>query len=353
MSEQLQIEDAAKEHTSGYSIWVHGISLVLTVVVFLLIGFGTLVTTLDAGMAVPDWPNTYGWNMFSYPASTWLFGPFDLLAEHSHRLMGTLAGLFTIALCLCAVWFDKRSWFKKWTVLLLVAVVAQGALGGARVVMDDRTFAMIHGCTGPLFFAIVAATAVMSSRWWHRQSLPTELRRREKEAESSLGQYATGRGYALLASFLVLTSYAQLVVGAQVRHVTGLLSHKAFKGLVHGHLGLAGLLLLLVLALCGATLWSKFQADKIRGISRVLALFVLVQICLGVGTWLVNYALPWTELDARLAHYTINAKGYWESAVVTAHAATGSIILALCTVLALRCWRTRFVDHWDGNVSRT
>ncbi|MEO8269758.1 MAG: cytochrome oxidase assembly protein, partial [Aureliella sp.] len=70
----------------NYNRAVHALAVALTIAVFPLIWVGGLVTTYDAGMAVPDWPGTYGWNMFAYPASTWLFGPFDLLVEHSHRL---------------------------------------------------------------------------------------------------------------------------------------------------------------------------------------------------------------------------------------------------------------------------
>jgi cytochrome c oxidase assembly protein subunit 15 len=70
-------------------------------------------------------------------------------------------------------------------------------------------------------------------------------------------------------------------------------------------------------------------------------LLVLVQVALGIGTWLVNYALPWPEMNAWLAHYTIQAKGYAESMVVTAHVATGSLIICFSTVAALGAWRTR------------
>ncbi len=174
----------------NYSRAVHALAVALTIAVFPLIWVGGLVTTYDAGMAVPDWPGTYGWNMFAYPASTWLFGPFDLLVEHSHRLLGTLAGFLSIGLVIAAFRNDDRRWFRWWCVGVLLAVIAQGALGGARVVLDQRTFAMIHGCTGPLYFAIATATAVMSSRWW-------------LSPQSTAG--AT-RGVAWLATILAVTA---------------------------------------------------------------------------------------------------------------------------------------------------
>ena len=65
---------------------------------FPLIWVGGLVTKYDAGMAVPDWPSTFGYNLFLYPWTTWLFGPWDLFIEHGHRLLGALVGMLTIGL---------------------------------------------------------------------------------------------------------------------------------------------------------------------------------------------------------------------------------------------------------------
>lgn len=320
---------------TGYSTLVHRLAVILTVAVFPLIWVGGLVTTYDAGMAVPDWPGTYGWNMFAYPASTWLFGPFDLLVEHSHRLLGTLAGLLSIALVVAAFRNDRRPWFRRWTLLLLLAVIAQGALGGARVLLDERTVAMIHGCTGPLFFAMAAATAVMSSRWWIERSAEGG------GSQAALGQNATGPFLCWLASALLVASYLQLIVGAQLRHVTGSVPHSLFKGFVHMHLGLAGLVALIASGLLLTCIFKGGLPARVRRTVFLVFAAVLLQIALGIGTWIVNYALPWAELNAWLASYTISAKGYWESLVVTAHVATGALIISLSTVVALRAWRSR------------
>lgn len=310
---------------------VHDLAVVLTVAVFPLIWVGGLVTTYDAGMAVPDWPGTYGWNMFAYPASTWLFGPFDLLVEHSHRLLASLAGFLSIGLVLAAFRYDHRPWFRWWCVGVLLAVIAQGALGGARVVLDQRTFAMIHGCTGPLFFAIATATAVMSSAWW-RIGRRHEIR----------------RSLAWTATFLVLASYSQLILGAQLRHVTAAISHSNFMGFVHSHLTMAALVAVLTFVLVGFSAFRPACPSQIRRPAALLALLVIVQIALGIGTWIVNYALPWSELNASLAAYTILSKGYWESMIVTAHMATGSLIISLATLVSLRAWRVARVKA-DAN----
>lgn len=325
---------------ADYSPMVHTLAKVLTVAVFPLIWVGGLVTTYDAGMAVPDWPGTYGWNMFAYPASTWLFGPFDLLVEHSHRLLGTLAGFLSIGLLVAALRGESRKWFRGWCVFVLLAVIAQGVLGGARVLLDERSFAMIHGCTGPLFFAVATATAVMSSRWWSRWRLPRSSHQSER-----LGQNATGPVVAWLATAVVISSYVQLILGAQLRHVTAAVSHTAFKGFVHTHLGLAAIVAILASGLAITVIFSRRTPAKVVLTAQILALVVFLQVALGIGTWIVNYALPWQELNHALAAYTIQSKGYWESLIVTAHMATGSLIVSLATVVTLRAWRSfRFAE---------
>lgn len=317
-----------------YSRAVHGLAVVLTIAVFPLIWVGGLVTTYDAGMAVPDWPGTYGWNMFAYPASTWLFGPFDLMVEHSHRLLASLAGLLSIGLVVTALRYDARVWFRWWCVWVLIAVIAQGALGGARVVLDQRTFAMIHGCTGPLFFAIATATAVMSSAWWRKHGAPPEV--------PTVRTASGGRKLAYLAAILVVCSYCQLILGAQLRHVTAAISHTTFMAFVHSHLALAFLVALLTLCLAGFSAFSQKFPRQISRPAGLLAAVVLIQIGLGFGTWVVNYALPWSEITPALAGYTIISKGFWESLIVTAHMAIGSLIISLSTVIALRAWRVKY-----------
>lgn len=309
----------------GYSPAVHGFSLALTVAVFPLIWVGSLVTTYDAGMAVPDWPGTYGYNMFAYPVSTWLYGPFDLLAEHSHRLLGSLAGFLSIGLVVSALCYEKRGWFKVWTVAVLAAVIVQGLLGGMRVLLDARTLAMVHGCTASLFFAMATATAVMSSRFWYRAAQED--------------RWQTGPVARWTATALAIVSFLQLTVGAQLRHITGAASPQFFVGSVQLHLTLAATIVLLCFMLFGSV--SRSAAPPTRRSALGVVLLVLVQVALGIGTWLVNYALPWPELNSWLAHYTIEAQGYAESMVVTAHVATGSLIICFSTVATFGAWRTQ------------
>src|SRR6267154_1770274 len=92
------------------SPWPHRLALLLCCATFPLVWVGGMVTTYKAGMAVPDWPTTYGYNLFLYPWQTWILGPWDLFIEHGHRLFGALVGMLTIALCV-SLWMTKQ---PKW-----------------------------------------------------------------------------------------------------------------------------------------------------------------------------------------------------------------------------------------------
>jgi cytochrome c oxidase assembly protein subunit 15 len=326
-----------KTNSESFSAGVYRLAVLLTLSVFPLIWVGGLVTTYGAGMAVPDWPNTYGWNMFLYPPSTWLYGGFDLMVEHGHRLLGSLAGLISIGLLIAATAWDRRRWFRWWCLLVLLAVIGQGLLGGLRVRLDERTFAMIHACTGQLFLIFATATAVFSSRWWaiHGKGIQGRASTVAKQEKQP-----AGLGLARTTSALLILAYCQVIAGAQLRHVTGSTSPGGFMGLVHIHLTLAGLVLLLGLVVVILSAKSSLIGG-VRLPARLILLVILLQISLGLGTWLVNYAIPWQEMSERLANYVIQSKGYWESIIVTAHVATGALLLSLTTVLTLRAWRSR------------
>src|SRR5438105_3381944 len=148
------------------SHWPHRLAVALALVTFPLIWVGGLVTTYDAGMAVPDWPGTYGYNLLRYPWQTWLAGPWDLFIEHGHRLLGAMAGLLSIALVAVVLLTDRRRWLVIASLGALALVIVQGVLGGARVLFDERLIALIHGCIGPLFFAYLGGLVVATSRWW-------------------------------------------------------------------------------------------------------------------------------------------------------------------------------------------
>jgi cytochrome c oxidase assembly protein subunit 15 len=280
-------------------------------------------------MAVPDWPGTYGYNLFLYPYKTWLFGPFDLFIEHGHRLLAALVGLVVIVIVVVAFKSESRRWVKWLSMAVLVAVVLQGFLGGMRVVLGDRTLAMIHGCFGPAFFALCVATAVVTSRIWLQG--PSEQEARAK---------AIGVSLVVLVCALIVLSYAQVVLGAQIRHVQPGESPGRFTMTVAQHV-MTAVLLWVLTALAS---WRLVRCGDLTLSRPGIALIGLVslQILLGVGTWVVNYGWPgFLGKVPGSAGYLIQTKGFVESLVVTSHVATGSLILAVSTLLLLRVLRVR------------
>ena len=309
---------------------VHRLAVVLVCLVWPLIWIGGLVTTYDAGMAVPDWPNTYGSNLFLYPVSTWVFGPFDLFIEHGHRLLASLVGLISIVMLVAAIRSEPRGWVKGLTALVLAMVIAQGVLGGIRVLLGDRTTAMIHGCVGPLCFAMCVVTMVVTSRsWWHRKDPadadPTNISKKT-------------RGYARIALTLLVLSYLQLVLGAQLRHAQPSGSPRHFTGIVGIHVMNAFLLWFLCF-----WAWLKLRRCGDLTLSRsglLLIGLVALQIGLGIGTWVVKYGWPsMLQFVPGSAEFVVRAKGFSDALIVTAHVAIGSLILAVATYLLTRVLR--------------
>jgi len=311
------------------SPWVYRWSTFVSLLTFPLIWLGGLVTTHDAGMAVPDWPGTFGYNLFLYPIATWVYGPFDLFVEHGHRLLASLVGLLAICLCAVAYRTEKRPWLVRTCFLFLAAIIAQGVLGGVRVLLDARTIAMIHGCSGPLVFALGSFIAMASSSDWLRKTSHTRT-----------------KGVGRMAWILLILSIAQLFVGAHLRHSLPAWLPTFFMSLVHTHLLMATLITLGILAVTASVRMQANRSESaFRAPTNALLLIVLLQVVLGFATWIANYATPWVELTPWLAKYTIQGKGYWESMIVTGHQATGSLLIVCSLWLVCRVARRRVVSR--------
>ncbi|MCA9138574.1 MAG: COX15/CtaA family protein [Planctomycetales bacterium] len=343
LSEQ-QTSDAPDDslHDSQPSVAVdprskllHRLAVLSVCLVWPLIWVGGLVTTYDAGMAVPDWPGTYGYNLLLYPISTWLSGPFDLFIEHGHRLLGAVVGLLAIVMVIAAFRREDRRWVIGLTVTILLAVISQGVLGGVRVLLGDRTFAMIHGCFGPVVFSLCCVAAVVTSRsWWDRRHLPSAVP----------SQKPIGMSLLAFATVPTLLSYTQLVLGAQLRHVQPLTTPGTFTLIVAIHIVTAfGLWLLtpilfLLVRRCGDLTLSRPAGWLIW--------FVGAQILLGTGTWIVNYGWPGIlEFLPFGEGYLVRSKGFIDSIIVTAHVAVGSLILATSVVIGVQVLRQRFLHQ--------
>ncbi len=306
--------------------WPHRLALLSAVVTFPLIWVGGLVTSYDAGMAVPDWPSTYGYNLFLYPWTTWFFGPWDLFIEHGHRLLGALAGMLMITLVAVTYFAKSPRWLTQFAVALLVLVILQGLLGGLRVRLDDRMFAMLHGCTGPVFFVLLVAFAVVTSPKFATHELPA------KQTPQRLTTAAWG---------FAGVCYLQLVLGAMVRHVPVTSSAGFFRAVVLLHIVMALVLLGQALLLSGKVLFGQDRSVS-RWVGVLLSVLIVGQVSLGAATWIVKYGWPdWMGSFQFAAEHINYEKSALQAIISTAHVANGSLILATAVILSLQTSR-----HW-------
>lgn len=320
--------------------WLHRGSILLVGLVWPLIWVGGLVTTYSAGMAVPDWPGTYGYNLFLYPYQTWLFGPFDLFIEHGHRLLGAFVGMVAIGAVVFAALTEPRRWVRWLAVAILVAVIAQGALGGARVILADRALAMLHGCTAEIFFAMCVGLMVVTSRWWWAQGS-----REAGEGPVAIDRIP-GRGLLAVAALLVLLSYLQVVLGAMLRHVQPTASPTGFTHLVTTHI-VTALIVFGLAAGLAIRLWRRRSPGGCGDLTLLRPAWLLVtcvatQISLGLATWIARYGVPaFAQVSPGIASYLVKNQAFFESLVITGHVATGALVLVTSTFLLLRLGRVR------------
>jgi cytochrome c oxidase assembly protein subunit 15 len=304
--------------------WTHLVACLLVGVTAVLLSFGALVTTYEAAMAVPDWPATYGHNMFLFPWREWILGPWDLFLEHGHRLLGALAGMVTMALVAVAWRSDSGPAVRWLAVAAVVLVVLQGALGGARVLLDDKTVAKVHACTGPLFFAVAVAIATLSRR-------------------PAAGP-VSGSASRLPAGLLV-AAYLQLVAGAQLRHLDATVDPALFRALVGLHV--LGAVAVTVLAFVTAAALGEDGPPVARLWSRGIVAVVVMQVLLGVGAWIVNWGLPPGLVPESWQPGTpLLARGVAQASVVTGHVVLGMLILAGAVVVAIEA-------AWPGAAARS
>ena len=148
---------------SRYRRGPHVFALLAAIFTWPLIFVGGLVTTYRVGMAVPDWPTTFGINMFLYDMTR---APWGVFGEHAHRLYGAAVGFFTILLMVDFVAFDRRKSMKWLGVVALVAVIVQGLLGGLRVRYNSTLLAAVHGVSAQMFFGLMVALCVLTGRGW-------------------------------------------------------------------------------------------------------------------------------------------------------------------------------------------
>ena len=281
----------------------HAVAVVAAVFTWPLIFVGGLVTTYRVGMAVPDWPTTFGMNMFLFRFWEAAWGVF---IEHGHRLYGAAVGLATLIL---AVWFvaaDRRASMKALGVFALVAVIGQGVLGGYRVRLNSTALAAVHGATAQAFFALMVALCVLTGRSWSTPS----------------GRAADVERLRRRSAVTLAMIYLQVVIGAWLRHFgtgTGLALHALLATAVWGHAAV----------LVWRVARQKRDAPELAPAARAMALAVTFQVLLGLAAWW--FLLPF---DGRARFVTTP-----QALVRTAHQANGALLLGSAVVLTLRSFR--------------
>ena len=202
-------------NAQNYNPWLHRFIVVTAAATFLLLGSGGMVTSHEAGMSVPDWPNTYGYNMFLFPVSKWMGGIFY---EHTHRLLASGIGFLTTMLAVWLCFRDSRKWMRWLGVLAFVLVTLQGVLGGLRVTLHMDKLGIVHGALAQLFFVLICALALFTSRWWQNAGRDALQRGPNFTNEAAQQRGPIGTNLRRLVFFTTLLIFVQLILGATMRH---------------------------------------------------------------------------------------------------------------------------------------
>ena len=293
------------------NLGLHRFAVALAVATVGLIAAGGLVTSTESGLSVPDWPTTYGQNMFTFPVSKWVGG---IRFEHTHRLIASTVGFLTIVMAAWLARRESRPWVRRLGYAALATVVAQGVLGGLTVLFLLPTpVSVAHACLAQAFFCLVVTLAVVTSPRW-----------RDAEAREA----GSVRRAAVAAAALV---FLQLLVGAVMRHTKAGLAipdfplafgrlvppFSSFAIAIHFAHRVLALAVAAAVVVCVARAGRSGRPELFRT-SLALAGLVLFQIALGAAT----------VLSRR------------EFLVTTAHVVTGALLLGTALHLALVSRRT-------------
>ncbi|MFN2533086.1 MAG: heme A synthase [Pyrinomonadaceae bacterium] len=279
---------------------------------FFLIIAGALVTSNDAGLATSDWPLSNG-QVFPKMVG-------NLFWEHGHRMVATTVGLLTTALFVYLWRKENRRWVRRLGLFSLVAVVAQGLLGGLTVkLMLPLAVSTAHATLAQLFFCTTVSIAVFTSRSWVTATV------RHEEKGSIPIRYLT--------TAALLTIFLQLILGATLRH-SATWDKPLPIDLVMAHIG-GGIAVLLTLGATSLSVLRRYKGDRFLTLPAVAALMLMVvQIFLGVAAFMARLASP---SDPQPLNPMIS--------ITVAHVACGALVFATTIVLTLRTFKVVRPTH--------
>jgi cytochrome c oxidase assembly protein subunit 15 len=287
---------------------------------FLLLIAGGLVTSNNAGLAVPDWPTSFG-SLYKMPR---MIG--GVKFEHGHRVVAEIVGLLTIIVAVWTWMVDKRRWMRGLTLAAVAGVIFQGVLGGLTVLnFLPPAISTAHATVGQTMFCVLAAIAVFTSRSWLEEPAETILL-----ADS----HKLIRHLWMLIGFL----YLQLILGAAFRHVWTKWGpagsnqwpvHKIVHVFLYPHMLNAVLVTALALYVSLRALTKHANIAHLRHTAMALLLLLIVQLVLGVSAYVVRVVLGVNEAQPTLALVGITV----------AHLGVGALMLALAVVLTIQTYR--------------
>ncbi len=291
----------------------------MAVLAFLLLIVGGLVTSNNAGLAVPDWPTSFG-SLYKMPQ---MVG--GVKFEHGHRVVAEIVGLLTIIVAIWTWRVDQRRWMRGLTLAAVAGVIFQGVLGGLTVLnFLPPAISTAHATVGQTMFCVLAAIAVFTSRRWLEKPVETIMR---EDARLLL------RHCWMLIGFL----YLQLILGAAFRHVWTKWgppgsNHWPVQKIVHvflyphilNSLLVAGLIL--YVSLRALTRYSSIP--HLRRPALWLLLLLIAQLLLGVGAYVVRVVQGVNEVQPTLGLVSITV----------AHMGVGALILAFTVVLTIQVY---------------
>jgi len=297
---------------------LHKYSRLVVASTVLLILAGSFVTSTGSGLSVPDWPTTYGWNMFAFPPSKMVGGIFY---EHGHRLIASTVGFMTIVLA-AWIWItDSRRWLKWFGVGALGAVVAQGLLGGLTVLfLLPPAVSTAHAGLAEIFFCMTVAIAVFTSPSW---------------IEGYAGVGADDVRLRQLTTTTLVVIYTQILIGATMRHVGAGLAIPDFPWMfghivpdhwspaiaIHFAHRLGALVATLSILATSTYIWMK-HADRAELARPATLIIFLVGLQLMLGAFTV-----------------LSRRDVWINSL---HVVCGALVLTTALVIALRSWRVKF-----------
>ena len=269
----------------------------LVFITFLLVIAGGLVTSTGSGLAVPDWPLSYGKMMPPMVGG--------IRYEHTHRLIASLVGLMTLGLTVWTLFVEQRRWVRRLAIVSFGAVVLQGILGGLTVLyLLPAPISIFHACLAQTFLALIVSLAFVTSREW----LATVSYKGDLSKLKHL--------LFLVAGFI----YLQLILGATLRH-----THLDFLAIPH--IIVAFLVLIHVSLVLVHVLKEHEGEKKLTRPAIGLAFLALFQISLGMGAFVYRIMFSQTQ--------TTFGKIFF----LTGHQALGSVFLATAVFFILRVSR--------------